>query len=103
MVYAGHVHAYERSHPVYANTTVGDGITYINIGDGGNAEGHATSYYETPSWSAYHNGTQYGHGVMKLFNKTHMGWAWHRNVDGEVVIMDEVYICNPFFGLAICS
>ena len=48
LVLAGHVHAYERSHPVYMNKTVEDGvrdgIVYINIGDAGNREGHAAEY-----------------------------------------------------------
>jgi len=99
VVFNGHVHAYERSHPVFQNTTRDDGVTYIQIGDGGNAEGHATNYYEMPAWSAYRNGTQYGHGVLTLINETHSEWTWNRNVDGVKVAQDTVYICNTGVGL----
>ena len=45
MVLNGHVHAYERSHPVaYNKTDTVRGITYLNIGDGGNREGHSSHY-----------------------------------------------------------
>lgn len=39
LVFAGHVHAYERMYPVYRNVTAPGATTYINIGDGGNREG----------------------------------------------------------------
>lgn len=61
LIISGHVHAYERSHPVFNGEVVSDGVTNIVIGDAGNAEGHASTYhYPQPSWSAYRNGTQYG-------------------------------------------
>jgi len=94
-VIAGHVHAYERSYPVYLNNTVNDGIVYITIGDGGNAEGHATTYYDPkPSWSAFRNGTQYGHGEITIWNEEKMTWRWFRNVDGNIVSKDEYMFCN---------
>ena len=67
VAFAGHVHAYERSYPVYRDEVVSDGTVYITIGDGGNAEGHASEYvYPTPGWSAFRNGTQYGHGIVHV-------------------------------------
>ena len=43
-----HVHAYERSQPVY-NYNVGEcGIVYITTGDGGNIEGADTKFVDTP-------------------------------------------------------
>lgn len=94
----GHVHAYERTHPVYRNSTVNDGIMYVTIGDGGNAEGHAINYFDQPSWSAYRNGTQYGHGEITLWSKDKMSWRWLRNVDGQLLSKDEVILCNTAFG-----
>jgi hypothetical protein len=99
MVIAGHVHAYERSWPVYKNETVSDGIVYIVIGDGGNREGHASTYSDPqPSWSAYRNGTQYGHGEISLWDQNKMTWRWMRNVDGEVISKDEIVLCNSALG-----
>eukprot|EP00656_Telonema_subtile_P033998 TRINITY_DN38140_c0_g1_i3.p1 TRINITY_DN38140_c0_g1~~TRINITY_DN38140_c0_g1_i3.p1 ORF type:complete len:420 (+),score=80.86 TRINITY_DN38140_c0_g1_i3:117-1376(+) len=58
----GHVHAYERSRPVYLNQTNTRGTTYFNIGDGGNREGHSAQWLSPSSdWSATHNGDMYGH------------------------------------------
>ena len=88
-VFAGHVHAYERTHSVYQNATVSDGIVYINIGDAGNAEGHSATYYEpAPAWSAYRNGTQFGHGELRIEDAHNAVWSWFRNVDGEYVNRD---------------
>lgn len=39
IVFAGHVHAYERMHNVYNNITTPGAPVYINIGDAGNREG----------------------------------------------------------------
>lgn len=104
-VFAGHVHAYERTHAVYNNVTDSKGITYINIGDAGNAEGHSSSYYEpAPSWSAYRNGTQFGHGELSVINATSSVWRWFRNVDGEYVSRDELWLCNSFkTGSSVCQ
>ena len=44
LVLSGHVHAYQRSHPVYKGEVVADGSkapVYVVLGDGGNREGHA--------------------------------------------------------------
>jgi acid phosphatase type 7 len=79
VVFAGHVHAYQRSHPVYNGEVVveeeGGGPVYIVIGDGGNREGHAKVYEKPDSaWSAYKNDTSFGHGTITIVNDTHMLW-----------------------------
>ena len=96
VVFAGHVHAYERSFPVYQNVTTKDGPVYINIGDGGNREGHANTFQPgpAPSWSAFRNGMQYGHGRLVMKDSSALKWEWHRNVDGERVVVDSVEIFN---------
>jgi len=103
-VFAGHVHAYERTFPVFKNLTDSRGITYINIGDAGNAEGHSSTYYTpSPQWSAYRNGTQYGHGELHVEDANKATWRWLRNVDGEYVSRDEIVLCNAFkTGSATC-
>jgi len=104
LVLTGHVHAYERTYPVYNNNTVSDGVVYVVIGDGGNQEGHAYGYFDQPSWSAFRNGTQYGHGEIHVYNNTHMMWEWHRNVDHNPIVKDQTVICNSALGYAAdCS
>lgn len=101
-VVTGHVHAYERTYPVYKNEVVDDGIMYITLGDGGNREGHYDSYYEQPPWSAYRNGTQFGHAEITLLSEEKMMYRWMRNIDGELVSQDELILCNTIFGPANC-
>ena len=103
IVFTGHVHAYERTYPIYQNETRNDGVVYVTIGDGGNREGHANTYYAQPSWSAYRNGTQYGHGELSLWNKEKLTWRWFRNVDGSIVDKDELILCNSAFGSVECN
>ena len=91
LLFAGHVHAYERMHPVYANKTDSSGLTEINIGDGGNREGPAEGYYSQPSWSAYREAV-FGHGELHVFNATHARWAWHRNSDSVDTVADDVVL-----------
>lgn len=91
IMFAGHVHAYERSHPVFQQKRVSCGATFINIGDGGNREGLAKGYLKQPDWSAYREAS-FGHGVLRVTNSTHLKWEWHRDQDGERVVSDESWI-----------
>jgi len=102
IVFSGHVHAYERSYPVYKNNTNLYGPVYITIGDGGNLEGHDDEYYEQPKWSAFRNGTQYGYGTLTLLDKNRLLWKWFRNKDKQLEFKDELLLCNSIFGNTEC-
>jgi acid phosphatase type 7 len=94
LVFAGHVHAYERFHRVYNNAvdTTGKAPYYITIGDGGNREGLASTWYTPqPAISAFRQAS-YGHGELKVVNATHMFWGWHQNPDLEPTIADSFWI-----------
>lgn len=79
LVASGHVHAYERSHPVFKGKLDSCGPVHIVIGDGGNREGLAHDFArEQPVWSAYREAS-YGHGTLDVVNATHAIWKWHRN------------------------
>jgi hypothetical protein len=94
-VFAGHVHAYERSVPAYDLKPAADGATYITIGDGGNREGLYTTWLNPqPAWSAQRI-SQYGHGEITFVNATHAQWQWMRNADPEPVATDSAWIVNP--------
>ena len=91
MLFAGHVHAYERTLAVSNNQPTPGAMTEINIGDGGNREGPAASYYDQPAWSAYREAS-FGHGRLEVANSTHAHWSWHRNQDGESVTGDDIWL-----------
>lgn len=39
-------------------------------------------------------------GNLIFHNDRRMTWQWHRNLDGEKILRDEVTICNTAKGLA---
>jgi hypothetical protein len=91
IVFAGHVHAYERCYAVANNVTTPGAPVHINIGDAGNREGPCPDYYVQPEWSAFRE-AKFGHGELEVFNSTHMGWRWHRIIDDESVHADSVML-----------
>lgn len=93
LVFAGHVHAYERCYATYNNATKVGAPTYITIGDGGNREGPASFWYQQPSWSAFREAS-FGHGRFEVFNATHAQWTWHKIVNDEKVVSDQVWFVH---------
>lgn len=108
VVFAGHVHAYERSERV-SNVAynIVNGIckpvkdqsapVYITIGDGGNLEGLATNMTEPqPEYSAFREAS-FGHATFDIKNRTHAYYAWHRNQDGFAVTADTMWFNNRYW------
>mmetsp|Transcript_145212 Transcript_145212/g.362208 ORF Transcript_145212/g.362208 Transcript_145212/m.362208 type:complete len:591 (+) Transcript_145212:92-1864(+) len=78
VVLGGHVHAYERSHPVYRNEVNACGVVHIVTGDAGNYEGPASRWREPqPTWSAFREAS-FGAGGLTFHNATHAEWEWVR-------------------------
>ncbi|KAL2254781.1 purple acid phosphatase 2 [Sesamum indicum] len=108
VVFAGHVHAYERSERVsniaynIVNgicTPVSDqsAPVYITIGDGGNLEGLANNMSEPqPKYSAFREAS-FGHATLAIKNRTHAYYSWHRNQDGYAVQADSMWFFNRFW------
>lgn len=92
IVFAGHVHAYERFTRVYNNKADPCGPIYITIGDGGNREGLASEYKKPQSELSLFREASFGHGELGVYNATHTHWSWHRNQDDESVVSDEIWI-----------
>ncbi|KAH0453779.1 hypothetical protein IEQ34_018103 [Dendrobium chrysotoxum] len=94
VVFAGHVHAYERFTRVFNNKEDECGPIHITIGDGGNREGLASDYMNPqPSISLFRQAS-FGHGQLDVVNSTHALWTWHRNDDDEPVVADSVWITS---------
>jgi hypothetical protein len=91
VVFAGHVHAYERNVAVFNSQADPTGAVHITIGDGGNREGLYDSWVAQPAYSAF-RAAFYGHGELTLVNDTHARFAWLRNDDGERVEADSAWI-----------
>lgn len=97
---AGHVHAYERSHPVYREQVRDDGIVYVVLGDAGNREGLAPTYIDPqPAWSAFRQ-ADYGFGVLDVWNRTHARLAWLEDrATGDAALRDSVDLTTTQFRL----
>lgn len=108
LVFAGHVHAYERSYRISNikyNITSGtrypvpdnSAPVYITVGDGGNQEGLASKFNDPqPDYSAYREAS-YGHSTLELKNRTHAVYQWNRNDDGKHVPADNVVFHNQYW------
>ncbi|KAK7347114.1 hypothetical protein VNO80_21641 [Phaseolus coccineus] len=107
-IFAGHVHAYERS---YRYSNIDYNITggrrypvpdksapiYVTIGDGGNLEGLASSYLDPqPEYSAFREAS-YGHATLEIKNRTHAVYNWYRNDDGNRVAADSLVLLNQYW------
>lgn len=92
VVFAGHVHAYERFGRVYDNAADPCGPVYITIGDGGNREGLAMTFEEPAPPISMYREPSFGYGRLSVIddNKTH--WTWRRNNDTNAFVADEVVL-----------
>ncbi|KAJ4707855.1 Purple acid phosphatase [Melia azedarach] len=107
-VFAGHVHAYERSYRIsniHYNVSSGDRYpvpdksapVYITVGDGGNQEGLAGKFLDPqPEYSAFREAS-YGHSTLEIKNRTHAFYHWNRNDDGKKVPTDSVVFRNQYW------
>ena len=89
----GHVHAYERTIPIYRNTSNSCGTVYITAGDGGNYEGKqsdwvfATVQFETSKpceligfLIAMFKNAMKSSGFSNMMIDNPMKWFWGLNV-----------------------
>eukprot|EP00449_Zooxanthella_nutricula_P019522 CAMPEP_0198555494 /NCGR_PEP_ID=MMETSP1462-20131121/84830_1 /TAXON_ID=1333877 /ORGANISM="Brandtodinium nutriculum, Strain RCC3387" /LENGTH=289 /DNA_ID=CAMNT_0044286223 /DNA_START=71 /DNA_END=937 /DNA_ORIENTATION=- len=78
LAFNGHVHSYERTHPVFKYQVDECGIRHIVIGDAGNYEGPALPWRDPqPAWSAFREAS-YGGGLLTIHNATHAEFEWRR-------------------------
>jgi len=89
VVLQGHVHAYERTWPVYNGDVNPDGPVYVVNGHGGNNEGLQYDWYDAPSWSAYRESV-FGFSTMEITNATHLHWQMIRANDSTIA--DDAWI-----------
>ncbi|XP_010527652.1 PREDICTED: probable purple acid phosphatase 20 [Tarenaya hassleriana] len=94
LVFAGHVHAYERFSRVYQDKFDKCGPMYITIGDGGNLEGLASKYIDPKPEISLFREASFGHGQLEFVNGTHAVWKWQRNDDDISVQGDSVWLIN---------
>ncbi|KAF2289733.1 hypothetical protein GH714_038392 [Hevea brasiliensis] len=92
VVFAGHVHAYERFTRIYNNKADPCGPVHITIGDGGNREGLALTFKNPPSSLSLYREPSFGHGRLRILDEKRAHWSWQRNNDSDSVEADEVWL-----------
>jgi len=95
LVINGHVHAYERTQPLYKGIITPDAPVYITNGIGGTEEGFADHWNPQPPWSVYRQATSWGFGAMSIFNSTHLYWESRRMNDS--MVDDEFWLIRERF------
>jgi len=75
-----HLHAYERSCPMYQQKCVANGITNVLIGMAG--IGLDSRTYSVNEWSQYHD-QQYGYTIITA-NRTALAFKYYHNTDNNV-------------------
>ena len=83
IVMNGHVHAYERSFPVYNNTMNPCGAVHLVLGDAGNYK-NADVPWNMPqkSWSAFREAS-FGVASLTILSSTTANITWHRHACGS--------------------
>lgn len=87
-VFNGHVHTYERMHPVNNWKADECGPTYVTMGDGGNYETVEQKWMndeetgEPPQWSAFREGS-FGVGSLHIMDSEEAYFEWKRTACSE--------------------
>lgn len=78
IVFAGHNHAYVRTHSLkYSNATIdkmGRSPVYITIGTGGDTHSQEPISPSPEPWVAARDRSTFGAGNLKVVNETHAFW-----------------------------
>ena len=94
--FAGHVHAYERTHPVCFDERRESGIVHITIGLTGQ---WYRNHFDDPTyardWSAVRDDARYGHGRLTVVNDSMAKWQFVPNIGGGDQ-GDTVWITNRY-------
>lgn len=75
MVFTGHIHAYQRTHPVAFGELAKKGPIHVTVGSSGR-QCCLTAEAPDQPWLAKRNGSHYGFGQLTVYNHTHAQWEW---------------------------
>jgi len=90
IVFTGHVHAYERTVPIYKGVENPLGPVYITNGAGGTEEGLANTWIDKAPWTAFRQSDSWGIGLVKVYNATHLSYEFKESHENKV--LDSVWI-----------
>jgi len=82
LVLTGHIHAYERTQPVYKGQVDPCGPVHLVIGDAGNYEGPYTPWRTAESWVGFREAS-FGVARFVATDANHAQLSWHRHACGS--------------------
>lgn len=92
LVMTGHIHAYQRTHPVVYDQVNSTGPIYITVGAGGRQCKGSFLNEDPEEWVAVRDATRYGYGTLVLFNATHAQWEWYQTGLSGKQDMDDGFL-----------
>jgi hypothetical protein len=102
IVFQAHLHNYERLTPILYNKTMSSSEdtlnyyknpsapVYLVVGNAGNYEGTNDPISMHPQDYSVYRTTEFGYGIFKVFNATHLHWSLYGSKHGEM--LDYVWI-----------
>jgi hypothetical protein len=92
VVFQAHVHAYERSYPVFNNQVTSKDYNsppspfYITSANGGCLEGLVWEWNDPlPAWSAIVDAKEFGYGTLSIVNATQLVWQQFSSSTNQVI------------------
>ena len=86
MVFSGHVHAYQRSNPVYKNVVTPGAPVYFMQGGSGNREGNAGPYSPNQPPFVANSQNAIGYGMLTVAaDGSSLGWEYFASADNALL------------------
>jgi hypothetical protein len=82
-VFAGHIHAYSRSKPLYRDKVNPRGPIHWIVGEGGKTLNAQFRTGIPEEWVGVRDATVYGYGLLEILNATTARWEWIHTGDVE--------------------
>jgi len=111
IVFAGHIHAYMRTHPMAFSRRDPRGPIHIIQGNGGRQANDRYKSDAAEEWVDVRDRSIFGYGTLELFNNTHAMWKWVKtgfnaegdedfhglSFDADLNVHDMIWIRNQLY------
>jgi len=81
VVINGHLHAYERTYPIYQDKLTNTGPVYIIVGTAG---AHLDHNWGPPQDFSAYRAAKHGFGLLHIHDPSSLTWIWKRTCDNKV-------------------
>jgi len=99
IIFTGHKHIYERTHPIYRNKIDKNGIIYITTGNDGYLDNYKNNKIQNKKLIIKKNIIDHGYGELIIKSKDKLIWQWYsveHNKYIDMVIINNKYFKNEY-------